>query len=72
MDDGTILTTHFRMANPTEVIMKQEISADDDLTFDDLFLNNIFGQTVQRIEAKADHESQEAYLYFLYIEIHVF
>lgn len=64
LDDGTILTTHFRMANPTEITMKQEIPADDDLTFDDLYLGNILGQTVQRIEVKADYESQEAYLYF--------
>ena len=34
------------------------------MRFDDLYLGNNLGQTVQRIEAKADHESQEAYLYF--------
>ena len=34
------------------------------MRFDDLYLGNNLGQTVQRIKAKADHESQEAYLYF--------
>jgi|tagenome__1003787_1003787.scaffolds.fasta_scaffold15468670_1 hypothetical protein len=41
MDDRTMLITHFRMANPTEIAMKQEIPADDDLTFKDLYLGNI-------------------------------
>ena len=34
------------------------------MTLGDLYFGNILGQTVQRIEVKADHESKEAYLYF--------
>ncbi|WP_071395020.1 hypothetical protein [Bacillus tuaregi] len=64
MDDGTILTTHYRIANPTEIAMNQEIPADDDLSFDDYYLGTVIHQTVNRIEARADYERQEAYLYF--------
>lgn len=64
MDEGTKLPTHFRIANPTEVAMEQEIPADDDLSFDDLYYGSIIDQSVQRIEAKADYERHEAYLYF--------
>ena len=66
MSDGTMLTTHFRMANPTEIAMNQEIPADDDLTFDDLYWGSIINQTVQRIEAKADHERHGSLSLFLY------